>query len=302
MKAHDSRASLDKKKSMIYKKRIYENGLTLEERNGVPLFTFPLFERTGLVRAAFSTRMGGVSKNEFATMNFTSSRGDDPERTRENFRRFCAAMGTDPGKLVFSRQTHTTNVRVVTEADAGKGFLTETDYENVDGLITDVPGLVLATFYADCIPLLFLDPVRKVIGTSHSGWRGTQAGMGEVTIRKMTEVYGCEPENILAAIGPGICRDCYEVGDELYEAFHRSFTDAEMERIFVRQPGEKWHLDLWEANVIVLKRAGITQEHLAVTNVCTCCNPSELFSHRASHGKRGNLGAFISLRSMEDTL
>ncbi|MBR1814149.1 MAG: peptidoglycan editing factor PgeF [Lachnospiraceae bacterium] len=282
---------------MIYREQVHENGLLFTEKKGIPLFTFPLFDRTGLVHAAFSTRMGGVSENEFATMNFTSSRGDDPQKTRENFRRFLAAMDVNPNRLVFSRQTHTTNVRVVTEADAGKGFLTETDYEDVDGLITDVPGLVLATFYADCIPLLFLDPVRKVVATSHSGWRGTLAGMGEVTVRKMTETFGCRREDILAAIGPGICRDCYEVGDELYDAFREKWTTEEVQRIFVRKPGEKWHLDLWEANVLVLKRAGITEDHLAVTNVCTCCNSKELFSHRASHGKRGNLGAFISLKA-----
>ncbi|MBR1691772.1 MAG: peptidoglycan editing factor PgeF, partial [Lachnospiraceae bacterium] len=196
---------------------------------------------------------------------------------------------------VLSDQTHTTNVRIVTEEDCGKGVTRPKDYTDVDGLITDKPGVVLGTFYADCVPLYFYDPVKGVVALSHSGWRGTVARMGEVTVDTMVREFGCARETILAAVGPSICQDCYEVSEDVAEAFRKEFSGREAALL---QPGAeegKYQLDLWRANEIVLLEAGIRREHLEVTDICTCCNPAYLFSHRASKGKRGNLGAFIML-------
>lgn len=158
---------------MLLKRKTSAETLKLQEKYGVPYLVFPSLENTGLVRHAFSTRLGGCSTGDLATMNLSSTRGDDPENVKENFQRFGAAVGFDPKDLVLSLQTHTTNVRLVTEEDRGKGFTRPRDYKDVDGLITNVPGLVLATFYADCVPLYFVDPVHRAIGLSHSGWRGT---------------------------------------------------------------------------------------------------------------------------------
>jgi len=167
---------------------------------------------------------------------------------------------------------------------------------DIDGLVTNVPGLVLVTSYADCVPLYFVDPVNKAIGLSHSGWKGTVGRIGEVTIQKMQELYGSDPGDILACIGPSICRDCYEVSQDVAEKFQEIFPQALWERIMDDKGKGKYQLDLWESNRLILLEAGIREEHLAVTDLCTCCNPELLFSHRATQGKRGNLAAFLGLR------
>lgn len=268
----------------------------LQERAGVPFLLFPMLEETGMVIHGFSTRLGGVSKGEWSSMNLSFTRGDREADVRENYRRIGEAIGFSCGALVCSDQTHTTNIRVVTEADRGKGFTRARDYTDMDGLITNVPGLVLATFYADCVPLYFADPKKKVIGLSHSGWRGTVGKIGKKTVERMQEEYGCKPADIRAVIGPSICQSCYEVSLDVIEEFQRAFSEETWPLLYKKNENEKYQLDLWKANEIILKETGIVAEHLAVTDRCTCCNPSLLFSHRASRGKRGNLGAFLMLK------
>ena len=169
-------------------------------------------------------------------------------------------------------------------------------YSDVDGLVTNEPGIVLSTFYADCVPLFLLDPVKKAIGLSHSGWRGTVNKMGKVTVDAMVKEYGCDPADILAAVGPSICVDCYEVSRDVADAFMEAFMDADnLDKIVVPKSEEKAMLDLWQANYAVFTEAGIIPEHITLPDICTACNKELLFSHRASNGKRGNLGAFLVL-------
>ncbi|WP_367271582.1 peptidoglycan editing factor PgeF [uncultured Eubacterium sp.] len=267
-------------------------------KNGaqVPLFHFPLLDQTGEVRHCFTTRYGGVSEGIFSSLNLSFNRGDVKEDVEENYRRVAEILGTDCAHLVCSDQTHTTNVRLVTKADAGKGVISPRDYTDVDGLITDIPGLTLVTFYADCVPLYFVDPVHHAIGLSHSGWRGTVARMGKCTLEAMHEAFGTEASDVYCAIGPSICQDCYEVSEDVAEQFMQVFPGHESELLIDKGNG-KYQLDLWKANEIVLLDAGVQKAHLEVTDVCTCCNPELLFSHRASHGKRGNLGAFLCLNA-----
>ena len=281
---------------MLLKRKTSAETLKLQEKYGVPYLVFPSLENTGLVRHAFSTRLGGCSTGDLATMNLSSTRGDDPENVKENFQRFGAAVGFDPKDLVLSLQTHTTNVRLVTEEDRGKGFTRPRDYKDVDGLITNVPGLVLATFYADCVPLYFVDPVHRAIGLSHSGWRGTVNRMGEVTLQRMKEAFGTRPSDVWTAIGPSICQDCYEVSEDVILEFKDKFPAELWSRLFYQKENGRYQLDLWEANRQIFLRAGILLEHISMPGICTCCNPDFLFSHRASHGKRGNLGAFLGIR------
>ena len=177
---------------------------------GVPFLKYPILEKEGLVEHGISTRLGGVSEGFLGSMNLSYTRGDDPAHVDENYRRMAAAIGVKPEHMVCTHQTHTTNVRIVTREDAGKGVTREKDYTDVDGLITNVPGICLVTFYADCVPLLFLDPVKKVVASSHSGWRGTVNRMGQVTVEKMQKEFSCDPKNILACVGPSICQECYE--------------------------------------------------------------------------------------------
>lgn len=260
----------------------------------VPLLHFPLLEKTGIVKEGFSTRAGGVSQGIFSTMNLSFTRGDERSAVEENYRRIAQALEVEYGNFVCSDQTHTTNVMKVTRKDAGNGVTGEREYHDIDGLITNEPGLVLTTFYADCVPLYFVDPVHRAIGLSHSGWRGTVNRMGKVTIDRMREEYGTNPADLICAVGPSICQDCYEVSGDVTEQFAAAFPGNESE-LFYRKANGKYQLDLWKANELVLLEAGIEPEHLAVTDICTCCNPQNLFSHRASHGRRGNLAAFLSL-------
>ena len=277
-------------------KKTEETVLTVKENRGVTYLSFPILEDTGLVSHAFSTRLGGVSKGDFATMNFSFTRGDDRDDVLENYRRMAAALGVDRERMVLTWQTHTTNVRRVTEEDEGKGIVRDRDYRDVDGLITDIPGITLVTFFADCVPLYFLDPVHKAIGLSHSGWRGTVKRMGQVTVDAMKEAFGTRPEDIIACIGPSICGDCYEVGEEVADEFADAFHEKYHDVILLKKQNGKYQLDLWKANEIVLKEAGIKGDNLAVTNICTYCNPQLLFSHRRTAERRGNLCAFHSLK------
>uniref|UniRef100_UPI003FEFE422 peptidoglycan editing factor PgeF n=1 Tax=Roseburia sp. TaxID=2049040 RepID=UPI003FEFE422 len=261
----------------------------------VPLLRFPVLEETGVVEHCFTTRLGGVSEGIYTSMNLSFTRGDKEEAVQENYGRIAQCMGASKDAFVCSDQTHTTNIKKATKEDAGCGVTRPKTYQDVDGLITNVPGLVLSTFFADCVPLYFVDPVHRAIGMSHSGWRGTVGRMGRATILAMGQEYGTKPEDLICAIGPSICKDCYEVSEDVAEAFAAEFKGQE-EKILEAKGNGKYQLDLWKANEIVLLEAGVKKSHLAVTNLCTCCNPELLFSHRASHGKRGNLGAFLRLK------
>ena len=268
-----------------------------QNRTGeVEYLTFPLLEQTGLVKHLFSTRIGGVSEGIYNSMNLSYTRGDRKEAVDENFRRIADVLGCKVEDIVCSDQTHTTNLRVVSHEDGGKGIVIPKDYRDVDGLLTDEPGLVLATFYADCVPLYFVDTKNRAVALAHSGWRGTVSRMGHCVIEKMQEVYGSKAEDIVAAIGPSICQDCYEVSEDVADAFYKEFQGHERE-ILLEKGNGKYQLDLWKTNEIILREAGVIPEHLAVTNICTCCNSRLLFSHRASHGKRGNLGAFMQIHA-----
>lgn len=258
--------------------------------NGVPYLAYPLLTHTGIVNHGFSTRLGGVSIGNCASMNISTHRGDDPAAVIENRKRIAAAIGVKPENMVYTQQTHTTNVAVVSEEHKGKSF------PETDGMVTNIPGLCLVTFYADCVPLYFVDPVHKAIGLSHSGWRGTVGKIADVTIEQMKKEYGTKPEDVRAAIGPSICQDCYEVSEDVIEAFRKNYKEAYWEQLFYRKENGKYQLNLWKANVYNFLDAGLKKENIAVTNVCTCCNPDILFSHRITGFDRGNLSAFLALK------
>lgn len=265
-----------------------------EEGYVLPYLSFSSYEALPYIRHMFTTREGGVSKDIYESLNLSFTRGDDETAVLENYRRVAQALGTSIDHIVTSDQTHTTNVRPVGKEDLGKGITRPRDYKDVDGMITDQPGVLLATFYADCVQLYFVDPVHKAIGLSHSGWRGTVGRMGQATVEAMEKSFGSQPKDLLCAIGPSICQDCYEVSRDVAEAFIFAFPTHEKEILQAGALG-KYQLDLWKANEIVLTEAGVLKEHIDLAGLCTCCNSSILFSHRASKGKRGNLGAFLML-------
>ena len=266
-------------------------------RQGEMVFlTFPILERQEWVNHLFTTRMGGVSEGIYSSMNLSYTRGDRKEAVDENYRRVADALHCCVEDIVCSDQTHTTNLRVVGRADGGKGIIRRRNYTDVDGLLTDEPGVYLAAFFADCVPLYFVDTKRKAIALAHSGWRGTVARMGQCVVEKMRQTYGTDPADLVAAVGPSICQDCYEVSEDVIDQFRESFRKEILPELFYRKDNGKYQLNLWRANEEVLKEAGVKKERIAVTNVCTHCNPDILFSHRTMGNKRGNLSAFLALK------
>lgn len=274
-----------------------KNVLNWHGEKAVPYFTFPAFDELPGIIHGFSSRLGGVSEGFLSSMNLSFSRGDEPERVRENFRRIAESIGFSEKDLVFSMQTHTANVRRVGREDCGRGLERPVGYCDVDGLVTNEPGVVLATFYADCVPLFFVDPVHHCIGLSHSGWRGTVGKIGKATVETMAKEFGSKPGDLLAAVGPSICQECYEVSEEVIGLFRENFAEELWPKLFYRKDNGHYQLNLWEANRLIFQEAGILPQHITVTDICTACNPELLFSHRASGGKRGNLAGFLEIKA-----
>lgn len=269
----------------------------LNQRTSVPFLTFPSLSDLNYVRHGFSTRLGGVSKGCFEAMNLGYSRGDNPKDVDENYNRISQSIGFNRDDLVLSDQVHNTEIKLVMAEDKGKGIIKDRDYQGIDGLITNTVGVPLVTFYADCVPLYFVDKKNHAIGLSHSGWRGTVKRMGMVTLQAMERCFGTNPCDVIAVVGPSICKDCYEVSEDVAKAFCDEFTEAQLTDILQDNDNGKYQLNLWAANYHILLNAGMSEENIHISNVCTCCNSDFLFSHRASHGKRGTLAAFLMLEA-----
>ncbi len=270
-----------------------------EHRKGeVVYFTFPKLDEAGGLLHAFSTRLGGVSCGDTASMNFSFTLDKSEDAVRENFKIFSLAVGFDPEKLVLSQQTHTANIRCVTEEDFGKGVWRQRDYTDIDGLVTDVPGAVLVTQYADCTPLFFYDPERRVAATSHAGWRGTVQEIGRKTVAVMQERYGSDPKDIIAAVGPAVGECCYEVDDPVINEI-KKLSFLNLSACCTEKGNGKYMLNLKEVNREILINAGLSPENIEVSDLCTACNAEIFHSHRKTAGKRGTLGAFIALKQPE---
>ncbi len=227
-------------------------------------------------------------------MNLSFTTGDNRQTVIENYEIFSQALGIKPESIVLSRQTHTDNIRIVTSEDCGKGIYKDFDYSDIDALITNVSGITLVTHSADCCLLALYDSDKKVIAAAHSGWRGTVAEIGKKTVQKMSQEFGCNPENIVVGIAPSIGKCCYEVDEPVYNEFAR-LDYLVLERIFSQKGGGKYMLDLWEANRQILLHSGIKHDNIDVTDLCTNCNHNEFHSHRATAGKRGVNALFIQM-------
>ena len=269
----------------------------LKNIDGTPYIAFPAFDNYPELVCGFSTRLGGVSRGIFASMNLGFNRGDPEENVFENYRRICRSMGICSEQLVFPDQVHDCVVRRASAADRGKGITRARDYAGVDSQITDEPGVALVVFGADCVPVFFYDPVHRAIGVAHAGWKGTAAGIVQNTVLRMQEEFHTKPSELVTVIGPSIGQECYEVGAEVAAAFRNRFEHTE--GILRESPGgeaDKYMLNLWEANRRLLADAGIATEHITVSGLCTMCRQELLFSHRATAGKRGSLAGFLMLR------
>jgi YfiH family protein len=268
--------------------------LTIE----VPFISFPVLTEVPFLRHGFSTRLGGVSGDIFSTMNLGNESSiyvDEPAKVEENYNRIAASIGFDPKTIVVSKQVHKTNIRLVDENDCGKGLYLPRDFDEIDGLITNKPNVTLVTKYADCVPLFFVDTKKKTIGLTHSGWRGTVKKIGKITVEELKKHFDSDPEDIIAVVGPSICKDCYEVGEEVASEFKIAFPNTQNEILTAKGNG-KYRCDLWAANRNVLLEAGLRPENIHISEVCTSCYSDLLFSHRKTEGRRGSLAAFLAIK------
>ena len=273
---------------------IKTKNLTLVEKGNLQYIKFPKLSGCGAVKHLFSTRHGGVSEGEFSAMNLSFNRNDKWENVMENYRIICSAENIDVGDLVLSAQTHTNNVLAVGKEHRGMG-VTKPPFCDVDGLVTNETGVALVTQYADCTPLLFCDPQKRVIATSHAGWRGTVKLIAKVTVEKMVNEYGCNATDIIVGIGPSIGQCCYEVDDIVADEIKKIGLEN-LDEVLLKKPNGKYMLDLVETNRQILIMSGILPENIDSSDICTCCNAEDLHSHRATNGKRGNLAAIIELK------
>ena len=262
--------------------------------NGVVYHTSTTMDHPGLIHG-FSTRLGGVSQGHFASLNLRGSGPDPdtPENVRENYRRFCAALGADLPGLVLSKQVHQDTVRHVTADDAGKGLLRPVDY-TADALVTNVPGISLMVFSADCTILLLHDPVSGSIGAVHAGWRGTALDLPAKAVAEMGRLFGAKPENIRVAMGAAIGQCCFETHDDVPEALRAAFGSGV--EPFISPLGEKWAVDLKAVSAWRLTLAGVPVEQIDNLSLCTACHPELYWSHRKTGDRRGVQGALICLR------
>ena len=268
----------------------------------VPLIESPLLQEIRGLRHGFSTRKGGVSKEHLSSLNLGFNLGDEREKVLENFRILGSLFEAKPEDCVLTQQTHSVNVRHVGREDRGKGIFRERDYTDVDALMTDEEGVILSAFSADCVPILFYDKGHRAIASCHSGWRGTHGRILARVIEAMQREFSSKPEEIYIAIGPSICKNCYEVSEDVGEAFLDAFPALrEMTKNaspIERVSEEKFHIDLWELNRWIALENSIPAENISVSGYCTMERPDLFFSHRYSQGKRGVQGAFIGLSKM----
>ena len=263
-----------------------------KQRSGLTFQTSHQLEQAGIPHG-FTTRTGGVSAGIYDSLNLGLSRGDDPALVRQNYGLVCDALGMDVSRLVLSHQVHKDGVRIVTTADAGKGLDRTVDFE-ADGLITDIPGMPLVVFGADCPTILLCDPVRRVAAAFHAGWRGTALGIADRVISIMTHHYGSDPADILAAIGPCISACCFETDEDVPNAMTAALGASALPFISGGEGG-KFHVDLKGLNRLRLERMGLLAGHVETSPDCTMCSPDKYWSHRYTKGERGSQAALIAL-------
>ena len=259
------------------------------DRNGVIFMTSPNIQAAH----AFTTRYGGVSEGIYSSLNLGVNCGDDLVSVEENYGRICNILGITLSDIVCSHQIHSATIRTVTREDCGELF--KSSPYKADGLITCDNGVALMVFSADCVPILLHDPVRNVIGAIHAGWRGTAKNITGAAIQKMIGEFGCRPNEICAAIGPCISKCCYETDQDVVNALYETLGESVKGCVVTNNStkGNKYMVDLKEANRILLQKAGLCD--IMVSDECTSCQNDKYWSHRRTNGKRGSQAAIIKV-------
>ncbi|UQZ32872.1 peptidoglycan editing factor PgeF [Paenibacillus sp. PK3_47] len=258
------------------------------------------------ITAGFTGRQGGFGKAPYDSFNCAFHVGDEPEDVLNNRRRLAERLGFTLEAWTCGEQTHGKEIAIVTERDRGRGSLDRTSaFQSTDGLLTNVPDVLLTSFYADCVPLYFYDPVKRAAGLAHAGWKGTVAEIAGAMARKMQEVYGSRPKDILAAIGPSIGECCYEVDDYVMDHVRRledtlgaQAFDGTGQVLYTKSETDdsKSMLNLKEMNRRIMIKAGILPTHIECTTWCTSCNPDLFFSYRKENGITGRMTSWIGIK------
>jgi len=259
---------------------------------GLSLLQFDNLNRFPEILHFSTTRSGGSSEANYSSLNLGLNSGDSPDQVISNRETLCRALEIDSEKFIFPKQTHTANVKVITEIFLLAGLPERKHYLlDTDAVITALPGICIAVKTADCVPVLLYDPERKVIAAIHAGWRGTAQNIINKTIQKMAEEFGSNPADLIAGIGPSISPEVYEVGEDVYSRFDPAFcreTDPVIK--------EKKLLNLWEANRQQLLRAGVPSGQIELARICTLSDQERFFSARRDGAKTGRMGTGIMLR------
>ncbi len=265
-----------------------------QQLHNLLFLTVPAWQDNG-AKAVFTTRRGGSSSGAYCSLNLGLHVGDDRQPVLANRRRLVNLFGFSLEQMVSCQQVHGNAVGVVQKGDSGKGALSDEEaLKGWDAMVTAEPGLVLTTFYADCIPLFFFDPEEMVIGIAHSGWKGTYLRIAEQTVQAMVGVMGCNPAQIEVFIGPGVGPCCYQIQAELADKVKDSFADFN-DIIYEDKEGYFW--DLKTTNEQILISTGILESNIIKCPLCTSCDEKHFFSYRRDQGITGRMGAAIALTS-----
>ena len=254
--------------------------------NSLRYLTFDIFPKS-VINAVF-TRRGGLSPEPWNSLNVGGTVGDNADRVRENRFQSFDALGRERTSMFDVWQIHSSDIVVANAPHASSGSRHEL---KADGILTDNPSVTLFMRFADCTPIMLYDTRNKVIGLVHAGWQGTIKQISGQAIRSMTAVYGSRPSDIVAAIGPSIGPDHYEVGSNVVEQVTYSFGDDA--QLVLQERNGRVHLDLWKANRITMERAGVS--NIDEASICTACHPEDWYSHRAQKGSTGRFGALMAI-------
>lgn len=255
--------------------------------NGLEYFQFENLAKFPIVHGIFS-RKGGVSPEPWNSLNLGGTVGDMRSNVIENRKRIFDGIGREVSSHFDVWQVHGTEILIPLQP---RGY--NEPHLRADGILTDKAEITLLMRFADCVPIMLYDPEKHIIGLIHAGWQGTVKKIAAKAVQKMQEVFHCDPQNIYAGIGPSIGPDHYEIQIDVLQRFQNIFGEEETSK-FVKTCDNKLLLDLWKANGLILRNAGV--ENVEISGVCTACDLSRWYSHRAEKGLTGRFGAVIGLK------
>jgi len=267
-------------------------GFKYLESGNVGYYVIEDFEKSGMAKTCFSTRMGGVSSGEYSQLNLGYKTGDHKEKVNENIDILCREAGFKKEDLVFSDQVHGNKYAILRQEDRGKGVTKASDIVGIDALITNEKNVALSIFTADCVPVFLLDAQKGAIGLCHAGWRGIINEIVPLTIEAMSKNFGSSPRGMLGALGPSIGPCCFNVGREVAEKFENAFSGADG---IVIEREENLRVNLWEALKAQLMSSGLLEENIIISGLCTCCHSEKFYSYRRDGAKTGRMVSILQL-------